>query len=94
MKLSLLGFAFAGAAAIMLHTGVTAKLSSAGAAETCIVTNVALHVKRCPPGVTFASGGSGGGGVKEPMVTPTAGPPEGCIKTNVALHVKRCPVGV
>jgi hypothetical protein len=91
MKLSLLGFAFVGAAAILLQTGISAKVSTAGAAETCIVTNVKLHVKRCPAGVKFASGGGGGGGATEPVVTPTAGPPPSCIKTNVKLHVKRCP---
>ena len=90
MKLSVLGLCAVGAAAILFQTGTTAKFSTAVAAESCIVTNVTLHVKRCPAGVTLA-GGSGGGGVKEPMVTPTAGPPEGCIKTNVMLHVKRCP---
>ena len=95
MKLSILGLCAAGAAAILLQTGATAHFSSAVAAEGCIVTNVTLHVKRCPPGVAYAGGSSsGGGGAVEPTVTPTAGPPEGCIKTNIMLHVKRCPAGV
>jgi hypothetical protein len=94
MKLSILGLCAAGAAAILLQTGVTAHFSNAVAAESCIVTNVTLHVKRCPAGVAFAGGSSGGGAAVEPVVTPTAGAPEGCIKTNVMLHVKRCPAGV
>jgi hypothetical protein len=96
MKLSILGLCAAGAAAILLQTGATAHFSSAVAAEGCIVTNVTLHVKRCPAGVAFAGGSAGGGGGEavEPTVTPTAGAPEGCIKTNVMLHVKRCPAGV
>ena len=94
MKLSVLGLCAAGAAAILLQTGATAQFSSATAAESCIVTNVTLHVKRCPAGVAYAGGSSGGGSAAEPTVTPTAGPPETCIKTNVMLHVKRCPAGV
>ena len=92
MKLSVLGLCAVGAAAILFQTGTTAKFSTAVAAESCIVTNVTLHVKRCPPGLKYAAGGGNdGGGMTEPTVTPTAGPPESCIKTNVALHVKRCP---
>ncbi len=92
MKLSLIGLCVAGAATILLQTGVTAPVSSALAAEGCIVTDVALHVKRCPAGAKLAThAGGNSGGTAEPTVTPTAGAPEGCIKTDVALHVKRCP---
>ncbi|QIG50048.1 hypothetical protein G5V57_21385 [Nordella sp. HKS 07] len=96
MKLSLLGIFAAGAAAILLQTGVIAQSSKAVAAEGCIVTDVTLHVKRCPAGVTFASGAAAAKPTvtptaAEPEVTPTASAPAGCIKTDVMLHVKRCP---
>lgn len=98
MKLSILGLSVAAAAAILLQTGVTAQSSKAVAAETCIVTDVTLHVNRCAPGVTFGGGSSGGTTaavaepeVAEPTVTPTAAAAQGCIKTDVLLHVKRCP---
>ena len=58
MKLSILGLFAAGAAAILLQTGVSAQSSKAVAAESCIVTNVTLHVKRCPTDVAFAGGSS------------------------------------
>jgi hypothetical protein len=88
MKLSILGLAVAGAAAILLQTGISAQSSKAVAAETCIVTNVTLHVKRCGAGVAYAGGGAASA---EPTITPTAGPAPSCIKTNVAKHVKSCP---
>ena len=97
MKLSILGLCAAGAAVILLQTGATAKFSSAVAAETCIVTDVTLHVKRCPPGLAYAAVEPTvmpTAGPPEPTATPTAGSPEGCIKTDVMLHVKRCPAGV
>jgi hypothetical protein len=61
------------------------------AADTCIVTNVAKHIRKCPPGVSYAGGSSGSGDI-DATVEPVAGPPETCIKTNVRLHVRRCPV--
>lgn len=96
MKLSLLGIFAVGAAAFLLQTGVSAQSSQALAAEDCIVTDVTLHVKRCPAGLTFASGSTAAEPtvtptVAEPEVTPTASPPADCIKTDVLLHVKRCP---
>lgn len=92
MKLSTLGIFAAGAAAILLQTGVSAQSSKAVAAESCIVSNVTLHVKRCAAGVKYVSNSAGGGGAAvEPTITPTAGPAPTCIKTNVTLHVKRCP---
>ena len=91
MKLSILGLAVAGAAAILLQTGFSAQSSKAVAAETCIVTNVAKHAKRCPAGVAYAGGSSGAATVAEPTITPTAAPAPSCIKTNVAKHAKRCP---
>lgn len=103
MKLSILGIFAAGAATFLLQTGVTAQSSQAVAAEGCIVTDVTLHVNRCPAGVTLAGVSSGGTTVAEPTVetaveptaapavTPTAAPAEGCIKTDVLLHVRRCP---
>lgn len=94
MKLSVVGLLAAGAVAVLFQTGTTAQFSAAQAAESCIVTNVTLHVKRCPAGAAMAGNSSGGGAAVEPTVTPTAGPPETCIKTNVTLHVKRCPAGV
>lgn len=90
MKLSILGLIAAGAAAVLLQTGVSAQSSKAVAAETCIKTNVTLHVKRCGAEAAHASASSGGAAA-EPTVTPTAGPAPSCIKTNVAKHVKRCP---
>lgn len=89
MKLSILGLAVAGAAAILLQTGISAHSSKAVAAATCIKTNVTLHVKRCGAEAAQASASSGGSAA-EPTVTPTAGPAPSCIKTNVAKHVKRC----
>jgi hypothetical protein len=64
------------------------------AAESCIVTNVALHKDRCPPGVAYA-GGSSGSVTPDVVVEPVSGPPEAntCIVTNVALHKDRCPTG-
>jgi hypothetical protein len=102
MKLSFIGLCVAGTAlAIILQTGGAAgPISSAFAAEEgCIVTQVAYHVRRCPPGVAFAGGGNSSyvaepTATVEPTVTPTAAPPEGCIKTDVMLHVRRCPAGV
>ena len=111
MKLSFIGLCVAGTAlAIILQTGAAAPVSSAFAAEEgCIVTQIAYHVRRCPPGVEFAGGGNNSSNVAEPTatvnvaeptatvepaVTPTAAPPEGCIKTDVSLHVRRCPAGV
>ena len=60
MKLSFIGLCVAGTAlAIILQTGAAAPVSSAFAAEEgCIVTEVAYHVRRCPPGVAFAVGGT------------------------------------
>ena len=94
MKLSFVGLCVAGAATILLQTGAVVPVSKALAAEGCIVTNVAKHVKRCPAGLKLAthSGGSSGGGAAEPTITPTAGPPPGCIKTNVKLYKNACPV--
>ncbi len=78
------------------------------AEEGCIVTEVAYHVRGCPPGVAFAVGGNSSDVAEptataeptvtptatvEPTVTPTAAPPEGCIKTDVSLHARRCPAG-
>jgi hypothetical protein len=91
LKLSTLGIFAAGAAAILLQTGVAAQSSKAVAAESCIVSNVTLHVKRCAAGVAYAGGAAGGATAAEPTITPTAGPAPTCIKTNVAMHVKRCP---
>ena len=93
MKLSFVGLCVAGAAAILLQTGAVVPASKALAAEGCIVTDVALHVKRCPAGLKLAahSGGSGGGAV-EPTITPTAGPAGTCVRTNVALYKDACPV--
>jgi hypothetical protein len=102
MKLSLIRLCVAGAAAIVLQTGATVPVSSALAAEEgCIITNVTLHVRRCPPGATLETH-AGGAEVPvptviptvTPTVTPTAASPEGCIKTDVALHIRRCPAGV
>jgi hypothetical protein len=101
MKLSFIGLCVAGTAlAILLQTGAAGPVSSAFAAEEgCIVTQIAYHVRRCPPGVEFAAGGkttyvAEPTATVEPTVTPTAAPPEGCIKTDVMLHVRRCPAGV
>ncbi|MGH8431645.1 MAG: hypothetical protein ACREUF_14715, partial [Solimonas sp.] len=79
MKLSFIGLCVAGAAAILLQTGVTAPVSSALAAEGCIVTDVTLHVRRCPPVAKLEThaGGTDSGESDEPTVTPTAGPAEG-----------------
>lgn len=95
MKLSFIGLCAVGAAAILFQIGATAPVSTAKAAEGCIVTDVTLHVKRCPAGAKLVTH-AGGGEVAPPAVkvTPTAGAPEGCIKTNVTLHVRRCPAGV
>jgi hypothetical protein len=92
MKLSVLGLCAVGAAVILFQTGTTAQLSGVAAAETCIKSNVMLHIKPCKPAhhaKHHASADTAG----EPTVTPTAGAPESCIKTNVTLHVKRCPAG-
>ena len=96
MKLSILGLCAAAAAAILLQTGATAHFSGAVAAETCIKSNVKLHVKPCPVGkmAHHAKKHASAGTAAEPTVTPTAAPPATCIKTNVMLHVKRCPAGV
>jgi hypothetical protein len=101
MKLSVIGLVVAGAAAVLLQTGVTVPASKALAAETCIISNVALYKGRCAAGAkleTHAGTGIIPGGMAEPTatptVTPTAGPPEGCIKSNIALYKNRCPVGV
>jgi hypothetical protein len=100
MKLSILGIFAAGAAAFLLQTGVSAQSSRALAAESCIVTDVMLHVKRCPAGLTYAAGSTAAEPTvtptaaepePEPAVTPTASEPAGCIKTDVMLHVRRCP---
>lgn len=92
MKLSFLGICAAGAAAILLQTGVSAHSSQAIAAESCIVVNVAKHVKKCPPGVSYKAGAhSASAAEPQPTITPTAAPAPGCIKTNVAKHVKKCP---
>ena len=90
MKLSVVGLFAAGAVAILFQTGTTAQLSGAQAAESCIKSNVMLHIKPCHGTSDQASTTP----AAEPTVTPTAGPPESCIKTNVTLHVKRCPAGV
>ena len=89
MKLSILGLAVAGAMAVLLQTGISAQSSTAVAAETCIKTNVTLHVKRCGADAAQASASSGGSAA-EPTGTPTSGPAPSCIKTNVAKHVKAC----
>jgi hypothetical protein len=47
MKLSYLGLCLAGAAAIALQTGSFGPISSAVAAETCIKSNVKMHIKPC-----------------------------------------------
>ena len=95
MKLSILGLCAVGAAAILLQTGATAHFSSAVAAETCIKSNVMLHIKPCPVGKKHhAKKHASADTATEPTVTPTAAAPETCIKTNIALHVKRCPAGV
>jgi hypothetical protein len=94
MKLSILGLCAAAAAAILLQTGATAHFSGAVAAETCIKSNVMLHVKPCPVGKKahhHAKKHASAATAAEPTVTPTAAAPESCIKTNVMLHVKRCP---
>ena len=96
MKLSFIGLCVAGTTlAIILQTGAAAPISSAFAAEEgCIVTQVAYHVRRCPPGGGNSSDVAEPTATVEPTVTPTAAPPEACIKTDVTLHVRRCPAGV
>ena len=47
MKLSYVGLCVVGAAVILLQTGSFGSMSSAVAAETCIKSNVKLHVKPC-----------------------------------------------
>jgi hypothetical protein len=93
MKLSFVGLCVAGAAAILLQTGAAVPVSKALAADGCIVTDVALHAKRCPAGLKLAthSGGSSGG-TAEPTITPTAGPAGTCVRSNVALFKDACPV--
>jgi hypothetical protein len=96
MKLSFIGLCVAGTTlAIILQTLAAAPISSAFAAEeVCIVTQVAYHVRRCPPGGENSSVVAEPSATVEPTVTPTAAPPEGCIKTDVTLHLRRCPAGV
>ena len=81
MKLSFIGLCVVGTAlAIILQTSAPAPVSSALAAEEgCIVTEVAYHVRRCPPGDAFAGGGNYSSSdvaeptaTVEPTVTPTA----------------------
>lgn len=63
------------------------------AADSCFVTNVINHIRKCPAGETYAGGSASSADVDVDVnVEPVSGPPETCFKTNIMLHIRRCPV--
>jgi hypothetical protein len=82
-------------AKLLAAGGILAILAVSGtapvtAADTCFVTNIQYHIRKCPDGVTYAEGSSGSTDI-DVTVEPVSGPPETCFKTNVMLHIRRCP---
>jgi hypothetical protein len=75
--------------------GILAIMAASGtapvtAADSCFVTNVQYHIRKCPDGAAYAEGSSGAADI-DVNVEPVSGPPEACFKTNVMLHIRRCP---
>ncbi|MGE3832492.1 MAG: hypothetical protein AB7F76_15985 [Parvibaculaceae bacterium] len=81
-------------AKLLAAGGILAIVAASGtapvtAADSCFVTNVQYHIRKCPDGAAY-DGGSAGTADIDVNVEPVSGPPETCFKTNIMLHIRRC----